>query len=58
MMPLDPGPSGENVDSLLARLRELAPLGVTHVHGYVPGMTILPSVEILANRVIPVAEEL
>jgi F420-dependent oxidoreductase-like protein len=58
MMPLDPGPAGENVDSLLDRLRGLAPLGVTHVHGYVPGMTILPSVEILGKRVIPVAEEL
>lgn len=58
MMPVDPGPSGENVDSLLERLREFAPLGVSHVHGYVPGMRLMPSIGILGDRVIPVAAEL
>ncbi len=58
MMPIDPGPAGENVDSLLERLRELAPLGVSHVHGYVPGVRLMPSIEILGEQVIPVAAEL
>jgi F420-dependent oxidoreductase-like protein len=58
MMPIDPGPSGEHVGSLLERLSEFAPLGVSHVHGYVPGMRLMPSIGILGERVIPVAAEL
>ena len=36
MMPLDPGPEGENVEAILTQLRELAELGVTHAHSRVP----------------------
>jgi alkanesulfonate monooxygenase len=55
MAPLDPGPNGEKVDDLLAELRRLARLGFTHVHGAVPGVASITPLEILAERVIPVA---
>jgi len=55
MAPLDPGPNGEKVDDLLAELRRLAGLGFTHVHGSVPGVATITPLEILGERVIPVA---
>ena len=55
MAPLDPGPNGEKVDNVLAELRRLAGLGFTHVHGSVPGVATITPLEILAERVIPVA---
>ena len=55
MTPLDPGPNGEKVDELLGELRRLAGLGVTHVHGSVPGVATITPLEILGERVIPVA---
>ena len=55
MVPLDPGPNGEKVDDLLAELRRLAGLGFTHVHGSVPGVATITPLEILGERVIPVA---
>jgi F420-dependent oxidoreductase-like protein len=55
MMPLDPGPGGENVDALLERLRGLAALGVSHTHGQVPGVSTITPLELLGERVIPVA---
>jgi hypothetical protein len=53
--PLDPGPAGERVDELLASMRRLARLGVTHYHGSVPGVASLHPLGVLGERVIPVA---
>jgi F420-dependent oxidoreductase-like protein len=55
MGPIDPGPNGEKVDDLLAELRRLAGLGVTHVQGWVPGLATITPLEIIGERVIPVA---
>ncbi|CAO5234695.1 LLM class F420-dependent oxidoreductase [Frankia sp. AgKG'84/4] len=53
--PLDPGADGENTDMLLADLRRLADLGITHYHGSVPNVATLRPLELLADQVIPVA---
>ena len=53
MVPLDPGAGGEHVDALLAQLRGLADLGVTHVHSRVPHVTDSRRLEILGREVIP-----
>jgi F420-dependent oxidoreductase-like protein len=55
MFSLDPGPNGENVDALLEQLRGLADLGVSHVHGRVPNVSAITPLEIIGERVIPVA---
>ncbi|HVB44192.1 MAG TPA: LLM class F420-dependent oxidoreductase [Streptosporangiaceae bacterium] len=57
MMPLDPGPDGENVDALLEKLRGLAALGVSHVHGRIPRVSTVTPLELFGERVIPVAAE-
>jgi F420-dependent oxidoreductase-like protein len=57
MMPLDPGPDGEKVGPLLEQLRHLADLGVSHVHGQVPGVSAITPLEILGERVIPAVAE-
>jgi F420-dependent oxidoreductase-like protein len=57
MMPLDPGAGGERVDAMLAQLRTLSGLGVTHVHGFVPGVGTITPLEILGEQVIPVVAE-
>jgi alkanesulfonate monooxygenase len=53
MGPLDPGANGESVDELLATMRELAAVGVTHYHGSVPDVASITRLEILGDRVIP-----
>jgi F420-dependent oxidoreductase-like protein len=55
MMTLDPGPDGEHVDALLEQLERLAALGVTHVHGLVVDAVAIRPLEIIGERVIPVA---
>ncbi len=55
MMSLDPGPDGANVDAIIAELHRLARLGVSHVHGRVPDVATIRPLEILGERVIPVA---
>lgn len=55
MMSVDPGPNGEHVDALLDQLRGLAEQGVAHVHGSVPGTESIAPLELLGERVIPVA---
>jgi F420-dependent oxidoreductase-like protein len=55
LLPIDPGPDGENVDALLEQLRGLAELGVTHAHGRVPRVWTIRPLELLGERVIPVA---
>ena len=57
MGPIDPGPNGEKVDELLADLRRLADLGVTHMQGWVPGVSTITPLEILGERVVPIAAE-
>jgi alkanesulfonate monooxygenase len=54
MFPLDPGSEDANVDELLGQLKGLADLGVSHVHGWVPGVATITPLEILGDRVIPV----
>ncbi|GAA4871719.1 LLM class F420-dependent oxidoreductase [Pseudonocardia benzenivorans] len=58
MFPLDPGADGENVDPMLEQLAGLATLGVTHVHGWVPGVSAITPLEILGEKVIPEADKL
>jgi F420-dependent oxidoreductase-like protein len=55
MVQLDPGPNGENVDNLLEHLRDLAKLGVAEAHGRVPDVASITPLELLGERVIPVA---
>ena len=58
MFPLDPGTDGENVDTILEQMAGLAKLGVTHVHGWVPGVSAITPLEILGEKVIPEADKL
>jgi F420-dependent oxidoreductase-like protein len=55
MTSLDPGPDGANVDALLEQLQGLAALGITHAHGRVPDVASLRPLELLGEKVIPVA---
>jgi alkanesulfonate monooxygenase len=52
---MDPGPNGENVESMLETMRSMHDLGVTHFHGTVPNVASIKPLEILAERVIPEA---
>jgi F420-dependent oxidoreductase-like protein len=51
--PLDPGADGENVDELVASMKAMADLGVTHWHGSVPDAAAITRLELLASRVMP-----
>jgi len=55
MLPVDLGQSGEHVDALLERLRELAALGVSHAHCRMPDVSAITPLEIFGERVIPAA---
>ena len=55
MLPLDVGPNGRDVDVLLRELERLAGLGIAHVHGRVKDMETIAPLEIIGERVIPVA---
>jgi alkanesulfonate monooxygenase len=55
MGPLDPGPTGERVEELLESMRRLAALGFTHYHGSAPQAASIRPLELLGERVIPVA---
>lgn len=55
MLPLDPGTDGENVDAILEELQRLAGLGVEHVHSRLTDVASIRPLEILGERVIPVA---
>jgi len=54
---LDPGPNGENVETILEQLRAWSALGVTHVQTAIPNVASLTSIEIFAERIIPVARD-
>jgi F420-dependent oxidoreductase-like protein len=53
MMPFDIGRNGEKVDALVERLGDLAALGVSHVHGSLPGVGTFTPIEVMGQRVIP-----
>ena len=54
----DPGADGEKIDGLLADLERLAKLGVDYVHCRVPNVFELRGLQLLGERVIPVAAQL
>jgi F420-dependent oxidoreductase-like protein len=54
MIPLDPGPDGENIGPLLEQLRALADLGVSLAQGRIPRVSTITPLELLGERVIPV----
>jgi alkanesulfonate monooxygenase len=58
MMPLDPGDDGEHVDSILEKLSHLAGLGVAEVHSRVVNASQITPLELIGERVIPVAATL
>jgi F420-dependent oxidoreductase-like protein len=53
--PFDLGPDGEHVDNVLARLRELADLGIDTVHGRLAGVSRIAPLELMGREIIPVA---
>ena len=57
MGPLDSGPKGERVGDLIAAMRQLAGLGITHYHGSVPDVAALSRLELLGKEVIPVVTD-
>ena len=57
MFPIDPGENGENVDSILEKLREFAALGVSHAHSRCPAKNTIPAIELIGERIIPEAEK-
>jgi alkanesulfonate monooxygenase len=54
MMPLNPGKDGEHVDALLAKLEELAGLGIQHVHSSIPDVASITPLEIIGEKIVPV----
>jgi hypothetical protein len=52
---VDPGPGGANVDATLEHLRELAGLGVTHVQFGIADGTSTDVLELIGERIVPVA---
>jgi alkanesulfonate monooxygenase len=53
MYAVDPGPDGENVDRVLSHLRDLAALGVDHVHSRALDGSRTDWLEVIGERVIP-----
>jgi len=58
MTRVDPGPNGENVDATLEHLRDLAALGVTHVHTMAGDGSRTDWLEHFGERIIPEAKAL
>jgi alkanesulfonate monooxygenase len=56
MGPLDPGPDGQNVDAILEHLRDLAGLGVQHLHLRVLDGSRTDWLELIGDRIIPEAK--
>jgi alkanesulfonate monooxygenase len=57
MMPLDVGEDGANAEAVLEQLRGLAALGVSHVHGMIPGAEAIRPLELFGELVIPEARK-
>ena len=55
MMPLDPGEKGEKVDTIIGRLEQLAALGVSETHGFVPGVWEITPLELIGREIVPAA---
>jgi F420-dependent oxidoreductase-like protein len=55
MFPMDLGDNGDNVEEILEKLHGLSELGITEVHSRVPHVTDLKRLEIIGERIIPVA---
>jgi len=55
MGPVEPGPNGENVDATLEHLRDLAGLGVTHMHMRAADGSRTDWLELIGERIIPEA---
>jgi F420-dependent oxidoreductase-like protein len=55
MFNFDPGKDGENIDSMLEQLQGLAALGISHAHGRVVNVSDITPLEILGERLVPVA---
>ena len=55
MTALDPGEHGENIDAILAQLRELAALGITHTHTYLKDASSPTDLELFGDKIIPEA---
>jgi F420-dependent oxidoreductase-like protein len=53
MYAVDPGPDGENVDRVLSHLKDLAALGVDHVHSRALDGSRTDWLEVIGERVIP-----
>src|SRR6476660_4481486 len=53
MCPIDPGPKGEKVDEILAHLKDLATLGVEHVHSRGLDGSRTDWLEVIGDRIIP-----
>jgi alkanesulfonate monooxygenase len=58
MTRLEPGEKGEKIDALIERLQQLAALGFTAAHGYVPGMWEIKPLELIGREVVPAAAKL
>ena len=55
MFPMDPGPNGERIDDLLAQLERMAGLGIQAVQGGVPNASSITPIELIGERLLPVA---
>ncbi|MFC5947995.1 LLM class F420-dependent oxidoreductase [Pseudonocardia lutea] len=55
VLPMDPGPDGENVEAILGELQRLAGLGIAHAHTRVPGAAEIAPLELFGERIIPEA---
>ncbi len=53
--PFDIGTNGEKADELLEQLRGFADLGIQHVHGGLPNVAGITPIEIIGEKIIPVA---
>jgi len=55
LLRMDPGADGANVDNMLGELEQLSRLGITYVHGMVKDQHLLTPLEIMGEKVLPVA---
>jgi F420-dependent oxidoreductase-like protein len=55
VMPMDPGPEAENVETILDELQWLAKLGIAHVHSKVSQAVDIAPLELVGERIIPEA---
>ena len=55
MFHFDTGKDGENIDAMLEQLQGLAALGVSHAHGRIMNVSDITPIEMLGERLVPVA---